>query len=85
MDEEALIKEIAQNVLGRPGSLNMGRWHCGTTHCLAGWATVINPVAGMIEKNTSTEVAGCAVLPNYAHLFYSDNDTVLNILKEKLA
>ncbi len=90
VDEEALIKEIAENVLARPGLLRMGSWHCGTSHCLAGWATVINPTALAIQEKIGgdwgTEVAGCAVLPNYAKYFrWSDDETVLSILKSKIA
>ena len=84
VDEEALIKEIAIQVLDRPGSLNMGQWHCGTSHCLAGWACIINPEAKKIENSESTEIAGAAVLPSYAHLFYSDNNVVLELLKTKV-
>ena len=89
IDEEALIRQIADIVVKEPENLNMKDWHCNTTHCLAGWATTIDPVAREIEikckeagfKN-ETEMAGCAVLPNYAHLFYSDNEEVMKILKE---
>ena len=84
VDEEALIKQIAHNVLERPGALNMDSWHCGTSHCLAGWACVLNPIASEIESKTDTETAGCAVLPSYANLFFSDNETVLKILKDKV-
>ena len=80
-DETMLIKEIAEQVLARPGSLRMDSWHCDTAHCLAGWATLIDPLASLIEKQASTEVAGCAVLPNYAHLFFASDSQVLELLK----
>ena len=82
VDETSLIKEIAVNVLERPGSLDMNSWHCGTSHCLAGWACVVNKQVMKVEKEHGTEIAGAAALPNYAHLFYSDNDTVLKKLEE---
>lgn len=75
VDEEILIKQIAGQVINRPESLKMDEWHFGTSHCLAGWACVLNPIAKDIEEKYDTEIAGCAVLPNYAHLFFSDNDT----------
>ncbi|MXV16862.1 hypothetical protein [Hufsiella ginkgonis] len=81
VDEEVLIKEIANAVLSRPGSLKMESWHCGTSHCLAGWACVLNPIAKEIESKHDTRIAGSAVLPHYAQFFYSDNDQVLEILK----
>ncbi|TDO68783.1 hypothetical protein EV143_12045, partial [Flavobacterium chryseum] len=82
VDEKALIKKIAIAVVSRPGSLKMDSWHCGTSHCLAGHACVENEEAMRIEKEHSTEIAGAAVIPSYAHLFYSDDDTVLAVLKE---
>ncbi len=84
VDEEALIKEIAENVLDRPGSLNMGKWHCGTSHCLAGWACILNETAAEIEQRFDTETAGDAVLPSYSHLFFETNEKVLAILEEKV-
>ncbi len=82
VDEKELIKKIAIAVVSRPGSLKMDSWHCGTSHCLAGHACIENEEAMRIEKEHSTRIAGSAVLPNYAHLFYSDDDTVLRILTE---
>jgi hypothetical protein len=83
VDEEALIKEIAENVLSRPGSLKMDSWHCGTSHCLAGWACVLSPIGAEVESKESTEIAGAALLPNYAQFFFSSNEKVLDILKSK--
>lgn len=82
VDELALIKEIAADVIDRPGSLIQESWHCGTSHCVAGWACVLNKYAAEFEAKYSTELAGCLVLPNYAHLFFKGNDEVLAILKE---
>ncbi len=82
VEEKALMKQIADAVLSRPGSLDMGHWHCGTSHCLSGWACVLDPIAKDVEEKYNTEIAGCAVLPSYAHLFYSDNETVLKILEQ---
>jgi hypothetical protein len=63
----------------------MSQWHCGTSHCLAGWACVIHPDVMKAEKEiggeNGTRIAGSAALPSFAHLFYSDNDTVLEVLK----
>ena len=86
INEKELIKEIAETVLSRPGSLKMSTWHCGTSHCLAGWACVINPDAMQLEKELGgeegTRIAGSVFLPNYANLFYEDNETVLKVLKQ---
>ncbi|MBX3253949.1 MAG: hypothetical protein KF862_07385 [Chitinophagaceae bacterium] len=85
VNEEALIKDIAKNVLDRPGSLDMSQWHCGTSHCLAGWACVLSPEAAEVEHRYDTETAGDVFLPNYSHLFFEDNDTVLEVLRSKVA
>jgi DNA-binding MarR family transcriptional regulator len=84
VDEEKLIKEIAQAVTERPGSLEMSKWHCGTTHCIAGWACVLNPIASELEKKFDTETAGHAVLPSYAKHFYSTNEEALELLNNVL-
>ena len=83
IDQEALITEIANEVLSRPGSLKMNNWHCGTSHCIAGWACVINPVGMRVEKEHSTQIAGSALLPKYAHMFYVEDDVALEFLKTK--
>lgn len=82
VDEQKLIKQIADIVLADPNSLKMDRWHCGTSHCLAGWATTLNDSARRVELTEGPVIAGCAVLPNYAHLFYASNEKVLEVLKE---
>ena len=82
IDEHNHIKAIAEAVLSQPGSLCMDRWHCETTHCLAGWECVLSEEARKIETQSDTETAGCAMLPSYAHLFFSDNETVLEELKK---
>ena len=82
IDEKVLIKEIADAVLSRPGSLRMDQWHCGTSHCLAGWACVLNKPAAQLETLTNTETAGHIALPSYAKYFYDDDATVLELLKQ---
>ncbi len=85
VDEVALIKEIAENVLARPGSLEMASWHCGTSHCMSGWACVLNKTAENIERSSSTFIAGAAVIPNYAQHFFKSNNEALEIFKTVLA
>lgn len=39
--------------------LDMRRWHCGTTHCRAGWSVVFGGAAGeALERAVGTEMAG---------------------------
>jgi hypothetical protein len=49
---------------------------------LGGWAIAIVEEAREIEKQFSTEVAACLLLPNYTHLFFADKKTVLEALKK---
>lgn len=82
VDELALMKEIASAVIDRPGSLDMGSWHCGTSHCIAGWACVLNKDAAALENVYTTELAGAVVLPSYSHLFFKNNEEAMAALKE---
>jgi hypothetical protein len=59
---------IANEVMACPSNLRMDKWHCGTTHCIGGWACVISEYARKIEAATDTETASYAMLPNYSHL-----------------
>ena len=36
-EAEARIKRIAETIKAEPARLKMSDWHCGTSHCLAGW------------------------------------------------
>jgi hypothetical protein len=82
VDEVALIKQIADIVLKDNKKLRMGAWHCKTAHCVAGWACVLNPVAGEIEKAHNTEMAGFATIPSLTNYFYSEDKVVLEVLKK---
>jgi hypothetical protein len=37
-----LIKEIARIVLVEHADFSMGDWHCGSSHCIAGWCSVLS-------------------------------------------
>ena len=82
INEQELIKKVAENILLTPHRLDMSTWHCGTNHCLAGWACVVDDTVQKIERDHGTEIAGCVALPTYAHLFFSDNDTVLKEMEK---
>ncbi len=82
-NEEKHIKEIARNINENPELLCANNWHGEKAHCLAGWVTTISEDAKLIESEYNTELAGCLFLPNYAHLFYQDRDTVIEALKKK--
>ena len=84
VDEGALIKEIAEVVMKNPASLKMLDWHCGTSHCIGGYACILNPIAKEVEVRFGTLIAAAAVLPNYVPLFFKDNEEALDVLKSVL-
>ena len=52
-----LDKRVAE--AAEAGNLDMSTWHCGTTHCRAGWAVVFGGEAGAkLEKELGSEMAG---------------------------
>lgn len=36
-----LLRKIIKQIQKEPRKLNMEEYHCGTSHCIAGWATVL--------------------------------------------
>ena len=81
--QDGLLQQIAKIILENPESLEMGRWHtCKTTHCLAGWACHLNPVAKKLEKTHCAEIAGLLTLGYEAHAyFFKKNEEVIEWLK----
>jgi hypothetical protein len=71
----------------QPGALDMGKWHCGTSHCRAGWVVTLAGKEGLdLESKIGTPAAAVAIymasdpdrwkeerLPD----FYCDNATAL--------
>ncbi len=71
----------------QPGALDMGKWHCGTSHCRAGWVVTLAGKEGAdLEAKIGTPAAAMAIymasdpdrwaterLPD----FYCDNATAL--------
>ena len=53
-----LDAKIAAAVGDGKGTLNMARWHCGTTHCRGGWiVTLAGPAGAALEAALTTETA----------------------------
>lgn len=57
----------------------MDTWHCGTTHCLAGWCQVIRN--GQEDNDTAYE-AGVRNLPALARHFFDSDDVALAALRD---
>ena len=54
-----------------PDALDMGQWHCGTTHCRAGWVvTLAGEEGAALEKYHNTELA--------AMLIYRESGSPIN-------
>jgi hypothetical protein len=46
----------------QPGALNMSKWHCGTSHCRAGWVVTLAGEAGAsLEAKIGTPAAAMAI------------------------
>jgi len=46
----------------QPGALDMGRWHCGTSHCRAGWVVTLAGKEGLdLEAKIGTPAAAMAI------------------------
>ena len=85
------IHQVIYAAASAPGALNMSSWHCGTTHCRAGWVITIAGEAGKaLEDKIGTPAAAMAIymasdmerwkterLPN----FYCDNEKALADMK----
>lgn len=58
-----------------PARCDMMSWHCGTSHCLAGWAQVLSD-----REDQDTLKVGRELLPSVAHLFWAPNTAVRRLL-----
>jgi predicted restriction endonuclease len=81
--EEKLVREIATKLIKTPELLDANSWHNGGKHCFGGWAITLNEAAQKVEKEYSSEIAACLLLPNYTHLFYADKETVMDLIKNQ--
>ena len=74
------LEQIATNAL--PNHLRMEIVHCGTSHCIAGWAGVLFPEH--VRRGWEL-VDAIALLGNEAHaVFYEDDDTGRQFLEQFL-
>ena len=56
--DAAILTAIGADASG----LNMDSWHCGTTHCRAGWAVILAGDAGVaLERQIGTAAAGALI------------------------
>ena len=81
-----MIKKVAYEALSENAcNLNMSTWHCGTSHCLAGWATTIAEKGKELEVKYGSYLAGEMLLgKKWSQHFYSDNESVIKLLQAEL-
>ena len=83
---DALLEWIADIVLADPERLNMGSWHCGTSHCIAGWAQALaasDGVDGITVSNARALIDGNVLLGmKHSGLFFLDAPKALAKLKK---
>ena len=83
--EDGLLQKIAKKVTEEPSCLHMSSWHCGTAHCIAGWACELAKGGKELEESHGPSVAGLLLLGSEAHShFYDDDETALAWLQSKV-
>ena len=92
----ANLDKVREIILDDSKRLEMGHWHedkswegrtcaeeavCGTSHCLAGWLQVCatDPKIRELAPN----IAGTICAPVAAKMFYAENETTLEWLRER--
>jgi hypothetical protein len=55
-DAAALLRAVAEAAPASPDALNMSNWHCGTSHCIAGWAVHLAPGGYELEAEMEKKV-----------------------------
>jgi hypothetical protein len=56
------IHHAVYEAASQPNALDMSQWHCGTTHCRAGWVVTLAGDAGKeLEAATSTPFAAMQI------------------------
>ena len=79
-----IVEDLDQRMLGavEAGALDMRNWHCGTTHCRAGWAiTFAGDEGTTLERLVGPETAGRLIYEastgRIAPDFYASNEDAI--------
>ena len=83
------VPNLLNEIPTTPDKLDMGSWHCGTAHCLAGWAVhLAGPEGYKLEAQIGPSAAGaliwsasCGIIPN----FLDSNEDAIIWLEEQRA
>jgi hypothetical protein len=82
-EEAATWTAVRTQVLATPERLHMADWHCGTSHCVAGWAQELSTDPAI--KAMGPAVAGACLLPRHAYLFTATDEMVLALMRAEVA
>ena len=92
MNSKLLLK-VKEAILAEPDNFDMDQWHCGTSHCICGWAQVLSgKVKDSFNTDSHTEVGmkllGLTDVTQAMTLFYTScwpqpfRQSYLNIFKD---
>jgi hypothetical protein len=77
----AMLDQIREMVVAHPETLDMAQWHCGTSHCLAGYAQAISEDPVIRRMHPSD--AGIRLIWPASHMFYADNVAAFDFLRDR--
>ena len=73
------LDKVREAVLADETKLNMASWHCGTSHCIAGWVQVVEG----LPLNDHAALDGIRFAWPAAHMFHATDDEALQFLKDR--
>ncbi len=84
LNSQELSRQILEIVKVEPNRLKMDQWHtCETTHCVWGWAVVLNGESGRdLEKRYGTISAGALLFPEFSDHVLDSDEAAIEKLKE---
>jgi hypothetical protein len=59
-----LLQTVVNHIISNPGCHDQSTWHCGTRHCVGGWAQILG---GMKENADTCEIEAAKLLELPAH------------------
>ncbi len=75
----ATLDKVREAVLADETNLDMSSWHCGTSHCIAGWVQVVEGR----RLNDRAALDGIRYAWPAAHMFHATDDEALQFLEDR--
>jgi hypothetical protein len=67
-----LLEKIAEIIIAEPENFDMGHFHCGTSHCIGGWAEILTGTPNYESPSYHVGQAALELTDAQAYaLFYS--------------